>query len=108
MDTLSLEVRKAVQAFLSAVREELPVDAAYVFGSAARGEAREDSDLDVAVVSTAFRGMRRVDTIALLLAKTRGLGVDLQPVGLAPEDLTDVDDAVARTVASDGIEVPVS
>ncbi len=105
MGQLSPRVKAILARFVAAVRAEVPVDAVYVFGSAARGEEREDSDLDVVVVSPAFRTMRRVDAIALLLSKTRGLGVDLQPVGLAPEDLADLDDVVARAVAAHGVEV---
>lgn len=105
MDPFTPLVKEALDTFIARVREDLPVVAVYVFGSVARGEARGGSDIDVAVVSPRFRTMRRVDAISFLLDKTRGIGVDLQPVGLTPEDLDDGDDVVAQAIAADGIEV---
>ena len=104
MDSLSPEVMKALGVFIAAVQEDIPVEAAYVFGSVARGDANEDSDLDVAVVSPHFRSMRRIDAIVLLLSKTTGLGIDLQPIPMTPEDLASEDDVVARAVAAHGIQ----
>ena len=105
MDSLSPEVMKALDVFMAAVREVVPVEAAYVFGSVARGDASEDSDLDVAVVSSHFRSMRRIDAITLLLSKTIGLGIDLQPIPMTPEDLASEEDIVARAVAEHGIQL---
>ncbi len=105
MGPFTPRVREALETLVARVCEDIPVVAVHVFGSCARGEAREGSDVDVAVVSPRFRAMRPVDAIALLLEKTRGIGVDLQPVGLAPEDLLDGDDVVARAVAAEEVEV---
>ncbi|MCD4750061.1 MAG: nucleotidyltransferase domain-containing protein [Thermoanaerobaculales bacterium] len=105
MDSLSPEVMKALDVFIAAVREVVPVEAAYVFGSVARGDASEDSDLDVAVVSAHFRSMRRIDAITLLLSKTTGLGIDLQPIPMTPEDLASKEDVVARAVAEHGVQL---
>ena len=102
MDTIDPALKGVLEAFLDAVAVEVPVKAAYLYGSRARGDAAQDSDVDVVVVSDAFRGMRRADTIALLLLKTRGLRVDLQPVGLAPEDL-DNGDEMTRAILSEGV-----
>jgi len=104
MDSLSPEVIRTLNAFIAAVQEDVPVEAAYVFGSVARGDSGEDSDLDVAVVSPRFRSMRRIDAIILLLSKTTGLGIDLQPVPMSPEDIARKEDVVAQAVAAHGIE----
>lgn len=89
--------------FLRAVSRDVAVSAAYLFGSATRGEMESGSDIDVAVVSEDFRGMRRVDVVALLLSKTRGCAVDLQPIGLTPEDLDRGEDVVAKAVLTTGV-----
>ena len=76
-----------------------------MFGSVARGVDGPDSDIDVAIVSERFRNMRRVDAIEWLISKSQGLGVDLQPIGLSPEELEDQGNSFARTIASEGISL---
>jgi predicted nucleotidyltransferase len=47
-----------VKEFIRLLSENgVPVAEAYLFGSAARGESTETSDIDVAVVSRAFQGI---------------------------------------------------
>lgn len=104
MDSLTPQLRAALSAFVAAVEDEIPVVSVYIFGSVARGDAEEDSDVDVAIVSPAFRGMRRVDAIAFLLTKAKGLGIDLQPIPMTPEEISDSTAPVARAVATEGIE----
>lgn len=108
MAALPDQLRTALFEYIAAVNREIPVRAAYLFGSRARGTSTADSDIDLAIVSEAFRGMRRVDAGALLIARTAGTGLDIQPVGLTPEDLEDNDDPIARAVRADGIEIGVS
>ena len=105
MAGISPAIKLALERFLDAVRCELKVDAAYLFGSVARGANSPDSDIDVAIVSETFRTMRRVDAIELLISKSQGLGVDLQPIGLSPEELADQGDSFARTIATEGISL---
>ncbi|RLE78672.1 MAG: DNA polymerase III subunit beta [Thermoprotei archaeon] len=53
-----IEVKKALRAFLTRVGEVLGRDVEiYLFGSFARGDWLKDSDLDLIVVSTKFRGL---------------------------------------------------
>jgi len=52
------QVTAAVSEFLAALRRQgINIDAAYVFGSHARGDARPDSDIDLILVSSAFTDM---------------------------------------------------
>jgi len=97
------EIERTIHVFLDAVAEDFPVSAAYVFGSVAKGEATDQSDVDVAVISTAFRGMRRVDVIATLICKTHGAKIDLQPIGFTPEDFEDEEDLLVRAIREQGL-----
>lgn len=42
--------RRSVDLFLASVRQRYPVAEAWLYGSRARGDAREDSDVDLALV----------------------------------------------------------
>jgi predicted nucleotidyltransferase len=54
------ELRKLLQGL------PIPLTRALLFGSRARGEALEDSDWDLLVVSPAFRGMDYLSRVQLL------------------------------------------
>lgn len=60
--------RRSVEEFLSRIRDSYPIKAAYLYGSRARGDARPDSDADVAVILTGPKG-RSMD-VAVEMAGT--------------------------------------
>lgn len=74
VDTETLE-----SAIAQAVAAEPDVLAAYLFGSRARGQARERSDLDVAILETPGRslGLEAEDRLRRAIAEGTGLSVDL-------------------------------
>ncbi len=86
---------------LRAVIEATPaVAAAWVFGSVARGEARDDSDLDVAVLlgdprADALTHRRELMDLAARLEGASGRAVDLVVLGVR-------DPIVAHRVLSEG------
>ena len=48
--------RRSVEEFLSRIRGSYPIKAAYLYGSRARGDARPDSDADVALILDGPKG----------------------------------------------------
>jgi uncharacterized protein len=54
MAQIATEVTQSVNRFLAAAKLSKRVDMAYIYGSQARGQATEWSDIDVAVVSSDF------------------------------------------------------
>jgi len=69
---------------LTRALEQIPgVDLAFVFGSVARGEARADSDVDLAVVGD----VRFREVIAALRPAQQTLGREINPVTYSPADL---------------------
>jgi len=60
-------ILKAVQGYLAAVRKAgIHANQAILFGSFARGEARPESDIDVAVIAPEFDGPRKREYVGLL------------------------------------------
>ena len=77
----------------------------YLFGSCARGEARKDSDLDVAVVlgavSSCFQEIERTGELASELTLETGVVVSFFFV--AEEDLRTGKHAVHRAIKREGL-----
>ena len=73
-----------------------------LFGSFARNEQHEWSDIDVAVVAEEFSGFRPHDTRRLSAALWRHVDIELHP--FRPEDFTDWNPFVAEILRT-GIRV---
>ena len=54
MANIPVSIEKSVQRFLYTVRSRYRIQAAYIYGSQAKGKATQWSDIDVAVVSPDF------------------------------------------------------
>ena len=81
------EVESLVQRYLDRVREQVPVEAAYVYGSYARGGPDEWSDVDVAVVSSAFGRDRHAELVLLSRARLPdAIAVEALPFSLHEHD----------------------
>jgi predicted nucleotidyltransferase len=55
------DINNIVIKFISIVSDEFPIKTAYLFGSYVKGNAREYSDVDLAIVSDKFEGSRFFD-----------------------------------------------
>lgn len=103
MARLSTRALKIVRAYVAALREEIPIRRALLYGSYASGAARHASDVDIAIFSDAFRGRRRVDVIAYLVQKAAPFPLPIEPIGFPYKDYTKPgDDNFLRTIRREG------
>jgi len=54
-------VNGVLSSYVAEVKKEMPIDKAYLFGSYAKGNPREDSDLDVCFFSDYFEDKWVID-----------------------------------------------
>ncbi len=90
--------------FVEKVREQgIPVEVAYLFGSWAQGRATEWSDIDLAIVSSAFEGTKFYDRRKLYRAI---LDVDtaIEPHTYRPQDFNESNPFV-REILRTGIRI---
>ena len=66
-------------------RNNIPVLEAFVFGSYAKGNPKEESDIDIALVSTAFTGDRFEDRRKIVPFR-RNIDSRIEPIPFRPED----------------------
>jgi predicted nucleotidyltransferase len=104
MVTIPETVRSGVKKYMERLRQEIPVEKALLFGSYARGTFDSGSDIDLAIFSDYFQGMRRVDRIAFLLGRAKDIDLDIEPLAYTCEEYTErigIVDEIIRT----GIEI---
>lgn len=66
-------------------RNKIPVQEAIIFGSYAKGSPKEESDIDIAVISGAFTGDRFEDRRRIVPLR-RKIDSRLEPIPFTPED----------------------
>jgi uncharacterized protein len=63
----------------------ISVEKVLLFGSIMKGTSREDSDIDIAVISSSFNGDRYSDR-RLIVPLRRGIDSRIDPIPFTPED----------------------
>jgi uncharacterized protein len=93
----SEDINYIIQRFISLVSQEYPVRNLYLFGSYAKGNAKDYSDIDIAIVSDKFEGIRFNDRekLAKYLIKT---SYDLEVHPFKTEDFTTDDPFVEEII----------
>ncbi len=56
-------VNKIVQQYIADVKQVMPIDKVYLYGSYAKGTQRKDSDIDLCFFSNAFESRRSLDIL---------------------------------------------
>ena len=95
---LAKRFRSALQA------RGIPVQRLLVYGSVARDQATEDSDLDIAVVCSPFRPTRHEENMELRRVR-RDIDPRISPFSLHADDFGKPYFALPREVERDGVEV---
>ncbi len=100
------ELRRVLSEYIREIDEEIGVDKAYLFGSHAKGKAKCNSDIDIAVFSRRFENESRLNAIRYLLKKaTKHSSYDLQPIGYGTKKLRDTSDPFILEILKTGIEI---
>jgi len=97
-------IKETIDKFLSLLEmNNIHVQQAVLFGSYAKGKQHEWSDIDLAVVSESFQGVRFYDSVALA-PYTVAVSSSLEPLPYRPEDFTP-DDPFVREILETGVRV---
>jgi predicted nucleotidyltransferase len=97
------DINNIVSKFISLVSDEFPLKTAYLFGSYAKGNAKEYSDVDLAIVSDNFEGSRFFDKKKLnkYILKT---SIDLEIHPFKTEDFTE-DNPFVKEILQTGLKL---
>jgi len=99
------EALDLVRQFKQALQEaQIPFDSVIVFGSVARGTMHEQSDIDVAVVGTSFKGDRMEEALAVRRERWP-ISYKIQPIWMYTENLENRYSTLATEIRREGVEV---
>jgi predicted nucleotidyltransferase len=99
------EIKKIILRFVAALQDlGVEVSQVILYGSYAKGRAKEHSDIDVAVVSPKFAKLDIFERQELLSKAHYRLREPLEPIGLTPAQVRDKE-GFARVVVENGITV---
>jgi uncharacterized protein len=97
------DISNIVKEFISLVSDEFPLKTVYLFGSYTKGNSREYSDIDLAVVSDKFEGSRFFDKKRLNKYLLK-LSVYLEIHPFKTEDFTE-DDPLVKEILTTGQKI---
>lgn len=86
------------------LQAHLPVRSVILFGSVARGDAHEWSDIDVAIVCDPFDATRHDEAMRVRLLR-RDIDIRISPVCFHPEDFSNRLFGLAQEIQRTGVEV---
>jgi predicted nucleotidyltransferase len=108
MVTISKELLNIINNYISEISKEININRVVLFGPYAKGTNNTDSDIDLAIFSSDFAKMSRIDALTFLLLKASDLTVDLQPQPFTLDDLDDEDNWLVKEIEKTGIELKVA
>jgi predicted nucleotidyltransferase len=98
-------VNQTVINYVADVKNAMPIDRAFLFGSYAKGTATEQSDIDVCFFSQSFENLQPLDVMTQLFRLTRKYkGVDIEPRGFPTSELTN-DNPFVKEILRTGQEI---
>lgn len=104
MDKIPVKIARLLKKYIEKLEENrIPIRQAVLFGSYAAGGSHEWSDIDIALVSDVFEGMRIRDRNKIRKI-TLGISTDLSPLPFRPEDFTP-EDPFVREILEHGINI---
>ena len=107
MDKIPFEIRNILEKYLEVLSlNNIKLKSAFLFGSYSKGNANEFSDIDVAIVSDSFEGIRIKDRERIRKI-TLSVSTDLEVIPFSSENFS-TDDPLAREIIETGIPLPIN
>ena len=104
MATIPEQIQEIIKDYINKIRNQIPVEKAFLFGSYAQGNYTPDSDVDLAIFSSHFEQMERIDGFRFLFLQAMDYGIDLQPQPFSLQDFREPL-GIVEEIIKNGIEV---
>ena len=101
--SVNSEIMKSIQQYIERISKYYKIDAIILFGSYAKGTENEDSDIDIAVISSDFNDI--IEDGAKLIGLTWKIDTRIEPHPIKTEDYEKVSNPFIKEVMNTGIKV---
>lgn len=99
---IGADIEKIVNEYVKAIQEKYEIEAVYIFGSYVKGTQTEDSDIDVAIVSSDFED--RIDSMVELLMLKTDIDLRIEPHPFSKGDFEE-DNPFVKEIKDTGLKV---
>ncbi len=103
MAQVATDIEHSVKRFLAALKQRKKINMAYVYGSQAKGKAKEWSDIDVAIVSSDFSADFFEERLALMRLASQ-IDDRIEPWPFTPETFIS-NDPLVNEIKRTGVRV---
>ena len=98
-------INRTVSDYVADVKNAMPIDHVFLFGSCAKGTASEHSDIDLCFFSNSFENLLPIDIMTQLFRLTRKYkGIDIEPRGFPTSEI-EKDNPFVKEILRTGQEV---
>jgi uncharacterized protein len=98
------EIKNIIDIFSEQLKtNNITIQQLYLFGSYCNGTARDDSDIDLAIVSESFSGIR-IDDRSMILPIRRKVDLRIDPFPFHPSDFNEFD-PLAIEIIRNGVKI---
>lgn len=107
MASTTNNIMKIVKRYLNQIRKSgIKIDAAYLYGSYAKGASKEYSDIDIAIISSDFSG-NRINDWDIVMPLAWDIDVRIEPIPFTPEKFAQDWHPLVYEIKKTGIKIDV-
>ncbi len=96
-------IMESIKKYIEKISQYYKIEAIILFGSYAKGTENEDSDIDIAIISSDFNDI--IEDGAKLIGLTWKIDTRIEPHPITTEDYQKVSNPFVREVVDTGIKV---
>ena len=101
--TIDSRIMESIKRYIEKISQYYKIEAIILFGSYAKGTENEDSDIDIAIISSDFSDI--IEDGAKLIGLTWKIDTRIEPHPITTEDYKKVSNPFVREVVDTGIKV---
>ena len=101
--TIDSRIMESLKKYIEKISQYYKIEAIILFGSYAKGTENEDSDIDIAIISSDFNDI--IEDGAKLIGLTWKIDTRIEPHPITTEDYKKISNPFIREVVDTGIKV---